>query len=202
MIIKEEELFMKLIVGLGNIGTEYEGTRHNIGFMVLDELAKKKGISFHSDRAFKGEIASFLEQGEKILLLKPSTYMNLSGESVRAVVDFYKIPLEDIMIVHDDLDLPCGSLRFRASGSAGGHNGLKSIFQNCGTQKFLRLKIGIGRPHPGKTVVYHVLHPFSKEERMEIEFAIQNGVEALLYWIDTSDFSMVMNRFNQKKGKA
>ena len=135
---------MKLIVGLGNIGKEYEGTRHNIGFMVADELAKRWGIT-----TWKNERSAMCAEHripEKIFLIKPTTYMNLSGEAVGAFANFYNIDPEDIAVIQDDLDLPCGKLRIRRKGSAGGHNGIKSIQQHLGTGDCPRFKIGIGQP--------------------------------------------------------
>ena len=136
---------MKLIVGLGNIGHEYEGTRHNVGFSTIDKLADKMNVEFSVEARFKGLIAQTNQTGEKVILLKPTTYMNLSGDSIRLVKDFYKIDIEDILIICDDLDMEVGKIRFRTKGSAGGHNGLKSIIANLGTETFNRIKVGISR---------------------------------------------------------
>lgn len=136
---------MKLIVGLGNIGKEYEHTRHNVGFDTIDILADKLNVSFKDESRFKGSIANANVNGHKAILLKPSTYMNLSGDSVILVAKYYKIAVEDIIVISDDLDMAPGKVRLRFKGSAGGHNGLKSIISNFQTEEFKRIKIGIDR---------------------------------------------------------
>lgn len=136
---------MKLIVGLGNIGKEYEHTRHNVGFDTIDILADKLNVSFKDESRFKGSIANATVEGHKAILLKPSTYMNLSGDSVILVAKYYKIAVDDIIIISDDLDMAPGKVRLRFKGSAGGHNGLKSIISNLQTEEFKRIKIGIDR---------------------------------------------------------
>ena len=132
---------MKLIVGLGNPGANYENTRHNVGFMTIDAYAKSVGVNFKLEPKLKGMVANVNILGKKAILLKPMTYMNLSGESVQLVMNFYKISSEDVLIISDDLDSPTGRVRLRATGSAGGHNGLKSIQQCIGTQEYKRIKI-------------------------------------------------------------
>lgn len=189
---------MKLIVGLGNIGKEYEQTRHNIGFMLVDALAANQGCSFQAEQKFLGEVACFMEQGEKILLLKPSTYMNESGRAVKAVQDYYQLPTENILIIQDDLDLALGRLRFRLGGSAGGHNGIKSIIQHLHTDQFKRLRLGIGRPQDGN-IVHYVLSRFTKTERVTLEEAFVLAQQALTLWSRSGDFSAVMNQYNRKK---
>jgi len=173
---------VKLIIGLGNPGREYSGTRHNIGFAVLGELARKHGINFdkrccHS-RAGEGLIAD-----QQVVLAKPQTYMNLSGDSVAALMRKYKVKLSDIMVIHDDLDMPLGKIRIRASGSAGGHNGLKSIIGSIGSMEFARLKIGIGRPENAgierRDVIDHVLSDFDAVDRKIAEEAIARAAEAV-----------------------
>ncbi|KRN27317.1 aminoacyl-tRNA hydrolase [Liquorilactobacillus mali] len=187
---------MKLIVGLGNIGKEYDGTRHNVGFMVLDELAKREGISFNKVKN-EATLADFMFKGEKIILAKPLTYMNESGRSVRPLMDFYKIPVEDVIIIHDDMDLPVGHLRLRQKGSAGGHNGIKSLISHLGTQEFKRIKIGIDHPQR-MSVVDWVLSRFTKEQQNQLESGINEALEALDNWIDTDDFMGTMNKYNHK----
>ena len=153
---------MKLIIGLGNPGKEYENTRHNTGFMVLDRLSEKLNIEMTQNK-FKGLYGKSKYKGEDVILLKPQTYMNLSGESVRQVMDFFKINQEDILVIYDDLDMPVGKLRLRQSGSAGGHNGIKDIINKLGSQKFSRLKIGISNDKAVDTKDY-VLGKFSNDE--------------------------------------
>lgn len=154
---------MKLIAGLGNPGKEYEHTRHNMGFDVVDELASRWHV-LNWKEAFKAEIATVVVHGEKVCLMKPLTYMNLSGEAVGTAARFYKIDAEDIWVICDDLDLPAGRTRIRKKGSAGGHNGLKSIIAHLGTQNFTRFRIGVGHPQDGHTVVDHVLgRPYGED---------------------------------------
>lgn len=190
---------MKLIVGLGNIGKEYEGTRHNIGFMVADELAKRWGIT-----TWKSERSAMCAEyriPEKVFLIKPTTYMNLSGEAVGAFANFYNIDPEEIAVIQDDLDLPCGKLRIRRKGSAGGHNGIKSIQQHLGTGDFPRFKIGIGHPERNASaVIGHVLHRFGKEEQPLIEEAVKQMADAVELWLK-GDMDAVMQEYNTKKEK-
>lgn len=186
---------MKLIVGLGNIGNEYKNTRHNIGFMVLDELAKEWNIvSWKKERA--AEVAEYRLKGEKILLAKPTTYMNLSGNAVGQLANFYNLTPDNIAVVHDDLDLPCGKLRIRKQGSAGGHNGIKSIIAHLGTTVFPRFRIGIGHPEPiEQKVINHVLTKFSGEEKQLIDESIKKCSAAIICWLE-NDLDLSMNRFN------
>lgn len=150
---------MKLIAGLGNIGNKYTFTRHNVGFMLIDSIALNSGLNFRENSRLKCIMTNL---GDTILM-KPTTFMNLSGEAVRAVMDYYKIPIEDILIVYDDLSLELGRIRFRTNGSDGGHNGIKSVIQHLGTKDVARLKIGIG-PQPNLPSEVFVLQNFSKEE--------------------------------------
>ena len=152
---------MFLIVGLGNPGREYENTRHNIGFAAIDIIAEKYNIDVNRTK-FKGEYGEGFINGNKVILLKPYTFMNLSGESVREAIDFYKLTEEEVLIIYDDISLEVGRLRIREKGSAGGHNGLKSIINHMGTDVFTRIKIGVGAPKGD--LVNHVLGKFSKEE--------------------------------------
>jgi len=154
---------MKLIVGLGNVGNKYTFTRHNVGFMLADSFALNNNLSFRDNTRLKCLMANLRTTTEDYLVIKPTTFMNLSGEAVRAVVDYYKIPLEDVLIVYDDLSLELGKIRFRPNGSDGGHNGIKSVIQHLGTKDIARLKIGIG-PQPNLPSEVFVLQNFTKEE--------------------------------------
>ena len=154
---------MKLIVGLGNIGPKYTFTRHNIGFMLADSIALNNNLTFRENSRLKCLMTNLRNGYDDYLIIKPTTFMNLSGESVRAVMDYYKIPTEDVLIVYDDLSLSIGKIRFRQNGSDGGHNGIKSVIQHLGTKDVARLKIGIG-PQPNIPLEVFVLQNFSKEE--------------------------------------
>jgi peptidyl-tRNA hydrolase, PTH1 family len=191
---KEREQ-MKLIVGLGNPGKQYENTRHNIGFDVIDELSDKFSIPLNQSK-FKGLYGMGLHKGEKIVLLKPLTYMNLSGESIRAVMDYYQIDIEDIMVIYDDLDLPVGKIRLRQKGSPGGHNGIKSTVAHIGTQEFNRIRIGIDRPKNGMKVPDYVLGRFYDEEKPLTQEAVIKSAAACEAWLE-KPFLQVMNEFNQ-----
>ena len=155
---------MKVIVGLGNPGKKYDNTRHNIGFEALDYIADKEGISINTGK-HKALIGTGYMGGEKVLLVKPQTFMNLSGESLRPIMDFYKLEPEDFIIIHDDIDLDVGRLRIRRKGSAGGHNGLKSIISHLGSMDFPRVKIGVGEKPKGYDLADYVLGHFTKEEQ-------------------------------------
>ncbi len=184
---------MKLIVGLGNPGKEYEKTRHNTGFMVLDRLADKLGVTIEQNK-FKGLYAKLKYHGEDIILLKPQTFMNLSGESVRAAMDFFKIDQQDLLVIYDDMDMPTGKLRLRQNGSAGGHNGMKNIILHLGNQNFERIRVGIGR-HPYMKVVDYVLSRFTNEESVDIEKGIEDASEAVIDILNNG-FSHAMNKYN------
>ncbi|WP_209125600.1 aminoacyl-tRNA hydrolase [Alkalihalobacillus sp. BA299] len=185
---------MKLIVGLGNPGTKYENTRHNAGFMVIDECAEMMGIEL-KDTKYKGVYGSAIVDGEKVFLLKPLTYMNLSGECVRPFMDYFKIDIEDVVIIFDDMDLSVGQIRLRQKGGHGGHNGIKSLNAHLGTNEFKRIRIGVERPEPGVSVVNHVLGTFRAEERDLLTQAVKKASEACRYWLQ-NDFPNVMNHYN------
>ena len=186
---------MKLVVGLGNPGAKYKGTRHNVGFMTMDEVAYQEKFDF--DKAlFDAVFAQVQIDGEKVIFMKPLTFMNLSGEAIRPLMNYFKITIEDLLVVYDDMDLPVGKIRLRQKGSAGGHNGIKSIISCLGTSEFNRIKVGVGRPKEGRTVVGHVLNRFEKEEEEDIIFAVQKSVDAIRSWIETDDFVKTMNQFN------
>ncbi|RXT09005.1 aminoacyl-tRNA hydrolase [Ammoniphilus sp. CFH 90114] len=185
---------MKLIVGLGNPGKQYEKTRHNAGFMAVDECARTLGIDMNQLK-FKGMYGVGHVKGEKVILLKPLTYMNLSGESIIQVMQFFKLETDQLVVIYDDLDTAVGQIRVRMKGSAGGHNGIKSIIQHLGTEEFYRIRVGIGRPPAGRKVVDYVLEPFHQEEEGDIQSAVKKASEAANSWLEDS-FVQVMNRFN------
>lgn len=185
---------MKVIVGLGNPGKKYEGTRHNIGYDVLSVFASRHGVQRVQNR-FKAEVANVQIGDQSVLLVSPLTYMNLSGRSVRGIVDFYKLNLGDLMVISDDLALELGRLRIRASGSAGGQKGIANIIEQLGTDQFSRLRVGIGQPNGNTPASTFVLQQFSKKEREEIEIACQRGADALELWV-TDGVSAAMNKFN------
>lgn len=185
---------MKLIIGLGNPGKTYEHTRHNIGFEVVDHLAAKWNAPLTQSK-FKGMYSIIHRPEGKVMLLKPLTYMNLSGESVGALMDYYDIDLDDIVVIYDDLDLPTGQLRLRQRGSAGGHNGIKSLIQHLGTQQFNRMRIGISRPPAGMKVPDYVLSRFSGQEVPEMAEAVKKSAEACELWL-AKPYIEVMNSFN------
>ncbi|WP_453992539.1 aminoacyl-tRNA hydrolase [Bacillus nitroreducens] len=187
---------MKLIVGLGNPGRQYEETRHNIGFKVIDELSEQLNIPLDKAK-FNGIFGQGMVNGEKVLLLKPLTYMNLSGECIRPLMDYYDILVDEILVIYDELDLPVGKIRLREKGSAGGHNGMKSIINHLGTQEFKRIRIGINRPTNGMKITDYVLGRFQAEESEDIKNAIRNSSEAAQAWLSTP-FLQVMNEFNAK----
>lgn len=190
---------MKLIVGLGNIGREYENTKHNIGFMVADELAKRWSVRF--DKTERHAMFAEYRAPEKVYLLKPTTYMNLSGVAVGEWANFYHMEIEDIAIISDDMDIPVGTIRIRKKGSAGGHNGLKSIGQHLGTMDFPRFKIGIGHPaHENKAVISHVLNGFQGSDKETVAQAVQAMADAIECWLQEG-IDVTMNRFNTKKEK-
>ena len=183
---------MILIVGLGNPGNQYEQTRHNIGFDVIDYMANKYNIDVNREK-FKGICGEGFIENKKVILLKPLTYMNLSGESIRELANFYKLEDDEIIVVYDDISLDIGRLRIREKGSAGGHNGIKSIIQNLGGDKFPRVKVGVGQPKDN--LVNHVLGKFSKEDREHIE-KVTPVVSDAIVEIVKNDAKESMNKFN------
>lgn len=185
---------MKLIVGLGNPGKEYEKTRHNIGFEVIDTLADKWGIPLNQAK-HKGLYGVGYVSGRKVILLKPLTYMNLSGESIIAVMNYFKMDIEDLVVLYDDLDLAVGKIRLRQKGSAGGHNGIKSMISHLGTQQFNRIRIGIGRPETPMPITNYVLGKFQSEEWAEINEVMIKCSHACESFLE-KDFLQVMNDYN------
>jgi len=191
---------MKLIVGLGNPGAKYHGTRHNVGFEVLAMLARRYDVG--KPRAkFKAEVAETRIGNQKVILLSPLTYMNLSGQSVRAAIDFYKCEAEDLLVICDDLNLELARLRIRKSGSAGGQNGLKDIIQRLGHQEFCRLRIGIGKVPSGWDTADFVLGKFFPEDAADLNVGVARAADAVETWIANGP-QEAMNRFNGDPAKA
>ena len=180
-----------VIIGLGNPGKEYEKTPHNVGFMMVDEIAKCNNLTFKLEKKHEAMIATGIIAGKKCHLIKPITYMNLSGNAVRSFVEYYNIDINDIIVIYDDLDLPLGKIRIRKNGSSGGHRGMKSIIENIKTSEFTRIRIGIDKPKEGMQVVDYVLHKLSKVETeileetikkapLMIDEAIKSGVNSMM----------------------
>ena len=190
---------MKIIAGLGNPGSEYARTKHNVGFMLVDALADHLGIDTWKEK-FDAMIAEGRMGMEKIVLVKPVTYMNDSGRAIGPLMSWYKLGPEDLIVAHDDMDIAAGTVRIRRKGSSGGHNGIKSILAHVGDENFSRVRIGIGRPLPGWTVVNHVLAPFSGEDASKIHAAIEYLLPAVECLV-TDGVDIAMNRYNPKKQK-
>lgn len=189
---------MYIIAGLGNPGKKYENTRHNMGFMVMDALGEKLGININKIK-FKSLTAEGRIGSEKVIIMKPQTYMNLSGEAVREAADYYKVPEENIIVVYDDMDIDLGSLRIRKSGSAGTHNGMKSIIYQLKSDKFPRIRVGIGANHKSDIIGF-VIGSVSKDEASILNKTILNAADAVEEII-TGDIDMAMNKYNTKKKK-
>ena len=184
-----------VIVGLGNPGIQYEGTRHNVGFMVLDYIAKQCNVSIDRMK-FKGMTCDTILNGKRVLLLKPMTYMNLSGDSVRDAMNFYKLTPDRVIVVYDDISLQPGKLRIRLKGSHGGQNGMRSIIEQCGTDTFPRIKRGIGgKPNPGWDLADWVLSKFSTQELKPLEQAIENAYRAAALMVQNKA-NEAMNQYN------
>lgn len=187
--------YMYIVVGLGNPSSKYKGTRHNMGFDAIDNIADRNSIDV-SSKKFKGVYGKGVIQGQKVVLLKPETYMNLSGESVRAAVDFFKInPEDELIVLYDDISLAPGKLRLRAKGSAGGHNGIKNIIAHLGTEKFKRVKIGVGEKPAGMDLADYVLGRFDKIERITVDKGIDDAARAVEIMI-AEGIDKAMNMFN------
>lgn len=184
-----------LVVGLGNPGAKYESTRHNMGFLVVDKLAQNERLKFNKLR-FKAWTATWEVGGGKVLLMKPQTYMNLSGEAVGQAARFYKIPADHVLVISDDIALPAGKLRIRAGGSAGGHNGLKNIIQHLGTDRFPRIKVGVGSPQQAEHDIADWVtgKPMGEDQKVIIE-ALDKAVAAIPVLIEQG-VDRAMNRFN------
>lgn len=186
---------MKLIVGLGNPGSQYEKTRHNAGFMAVDVLLERFGIQ-KEDKDSNSHIFFSNINGEKVLFLKPLTFMNLSGQAVSEVMNYYKIKKEDVFIIYDDKDLPIGKFRFRDKGSAGGHNGIKNIISHLGTEEFNRLKIGVGTPINGIKIIDWVLMKLKDEEIKTIKEEVLSKSDFAVEFANGTSFLNIMNKFN------
>jgi len=188
---------MFIIAGLGNPKKEYNNTRHNIGFDAIDAIADKYGNDV-TEKKHKALIGKGIVEGHKVLLVKPQTFMNLSGESLRAVVDYYNIDeTSELIVISDDISLDVGQIRIRKKGSAGGHNGLKNIILHLGHQDFMRIKVGVGEKPKGYDLADYVLGHFTKEERVKEDEAIGNVIEAIKLILD-DELDAAMNRFNTK----
>ena len=185
---------MKLIVGLGNPGKKYENTRHNTGFAVIDRTLAKLNVELDKNK-FNADYTMINRNGEKIYILKPLTYMNLSGEAVAPFMKYFGIEQEDLVVVHDDLDLPVGKIRLRQSGSCGGQNGMRNIIDLLGDSNIKRIRVGIGKD-PLIPVVDYVLGKTKKEDLEVYNQALDKASDALIYWLDHDDFSKVMSNFN------
>ncbi|AKI94424.1 peptidyl-tRNA hydrolase [Streptococcus agalactiae] len=194
-----EKIMVKMIVGLGNPGSKYNDTKHNIGFMAVDRIVKNLDVNFTEDKNFKAEIGSDFINGEKIYFIKPTTFMNNSGIAVKALLTYYNISIKDMIIIYDDLDMEVGKIRFRQKGSAGGHNGIKSIIAHLGTQEFDRIKVGIGRPNGRMTVINHVLGKFDKNDEIMISNTLDKVDNAVNYYLQTNDFQKTMQKYNGLK---
>ncbi len=185
---------MKLIAGLGNVGAKYTFTRHNTGFMLIDSIAINAGLELKDNSRLKCLMTRYLHNDEDYLLIKPTTFMNLSGEAVRAVVDYYKIDISDILIVYDDMSIDLGKIRFRPNGSDGGHNGIKSVIKHLGTPNVARLRIGIG-PQPSIPSEVFVLQNFTKDELDKLKETISIAKEGIACYF-TKGMSEAQNKYN------
>lgn len=191
---------MYLIAGLGNPSRTYEGTRHNIGFTMIDAIGNKFGIDV-TTKKHKALVGRGMIDGMRVILAKPQTYMNLSGESIREITDFYKIEPENIIIIYDDISLDVGQLRIRKKGSAGGHNGVKNIIAHLGTQEFPRIKVGIGNKPEGWDLADYVLSKYTKAEQEALEAASEGVIGAVKLML-ADDIEAAMNKYNAKKRDA
>jgi PTH1 family peptidyl-tRNA hydrolase len=186
---------MHLIVGLGNPGAEYAKTRHNAGFLLVEKLAEQWKSGWTNERKFAARVAKAERNGSKVLLAEPQTFMNLSGEAVGGLVKFYQLPLEKILIVVDDADLPLGEIRLRPGGGAGGHHGLESVTQHLGSKEFARLRIGIGRKNEVREITGHVLGKFSVDENALLEKILERAAGQMECWL-AAGLQKAMNQFN------
>lgn len=193
-LCNEGYILMKIIAGLGNPGQKYDKTKHNTGFMTMDHYLDEKGLPLDKDK-FEGLWTKQKINGEDVILLEPQTYMNESGRSVSQVANFFKVDPEDILIIQDDMDMPIGKIRIRANGKSGGHNGIKSIIRDLGTEKFNRLKIGIRHPK-NATVVSWVLTPFNDEQQKLMDDAFDTSVKIIDDFIAGRDSQYLMNKYN------
>ena len=186
---------MHLIVGLGNPGAEYAKTRHNAGFLLVEKLAELWKAGWTKERKFAARVAKAERNGQKVLLAEPQTFMNLSGEAVGGLVQFYQLPLEKILIVVDDADLPLGEIRLRPGGGSGGHHGLESVAQHLGSKAYARLRIGIGRQNEARAITGHVLGKFSADENALLEKVLERAAGQMECWLGAG-LQKAMNQFN------
>ena len=193
-LCNEGYILMKIIAGLGNPGQKYDKTKHNTGFMTMDHYLDEKDLSLDKDK-FEGHWTKQKINGEDVILLEPQTYMNESGRSVSQIANFFKVDPKDILIIQDDMDMPIGKIRIRANGKSGGHNGIKSIIRDLGTEKFNRLKIGIRHPK-NTTVVSWVLTPFNDEQQKLMDDAFDTSVKIIDDFIAGRDSQYLMNKYN------
>ena len=190
---------MKLVVGLGNPGKKYQYTRHNVGFMFIDKYAKIKDcVSFKCK--FEGEYTTFKHNDEDIILFRPLTYMNLSGTAIRQIVDYYKINLEDILVIYDDKDIPFAKTRLRVKGNPGSHNGMKDITLKLQSNEFKRIRVGIGSPESMDDMINFVLSPFNEEQLKELDVTFNDIADAVDLFIDNK-FDIAMNKYNFRQNK-
>ena len=185
---------MKLIIGLGNPEKDYANTRHNMGFNVINKLAEKYNIEVKKDK-FKALFGNGSIEGEKVVLIKPQTFMNLSGEAVQEFVNFYKIPLEDIIVIYDDIDIEPGKIRIRRNGSSGSHNGMKSLISCLNSELFTRIRVGIGKPQGHLDMIAHVIGGISEEDKEVLEKGVNIAVEAVIE-ILKNNIDVAMNKYN------
>lgn len=186
---------MKLIIGLGNPGERYAGTRHNIGFEVIDDFLAMHDLTM-TDQKFQSDYTIYRHGGERAIIMKPYTYMNLSGEALLPMMSYFGVGMEDIVVIHDDLDLPLGKVRLRYRGSSGGQRGVQNIIDLLGSNEFNRIKMGIGRPAPGWKVTDHVLAPFNSQERELLQPEIHRAANAMTDWLNGTTFNQLMNQYN------
>jgi PTH1 family peptidyl-tRNA hydrolase len=186
---------MHLIVGLGNPGADYAKTRHNAGFLLVEKLAVQSGAGWANERKFVSRIAKCEHNGSKVLLCEPQTFMNLSGEAVGALVDYYQLPLDKILVVVDDADLPLGEIRLRPGGGGGGHHGLESVAQHLGSKAYARLRIGIGRRNEARQITGHVLGKFSADENAVLEKVLERAAGQMECWL-SAGLQKAMSQFN------
>ena len=189
---------VQMIVGLGNPGPKYEQTRHNVGFIFVDELARSKGASFKQENKFHGDVCKLSLAGNDVWLLKPNTFMNLSGKSVAALARFYKIAPESILVVHDELDIPPGQLRLKQGGGHGGHNGLRDMIAQLGSKEFIRLRVGVGHPGDSREVTNYVLGKAPRDEQIEIAAAMDEVLRTLPQILD-GEMQAAMNHLHRRK---
>ncbi len=185
---------MYLIIGLGNPEADYANTRHNMGFNVINKLSKKYDIEVKKDK-FKALFGNGIIEGEKIILVKPQTFMNLSGEAVQEFVNFYKVPLENVLVIYDDVDVEPGKIRIRKSGSSGSHNGMKSVISCLSSEKFPRVRIGIGKPHEHMDMIAHVIGGIDEKDKEKLEKGVELATEAIVE-ILKNNIDSAMNKYN------